>query len=190
MKSYNIYDQSKEKHFQYFAERFTYLAFQIFEDNSKNNLHDIILDYHMIMEKCESPIEKIMGSILLFMTDGYSDLCYQEAVGEGESRDFGAFFSCQQYILDKYRIDFLVRLYVNQAHIDIAIECDGHDFHEKTKQQASRDKKRDRDFAKENIIVLRFSGSDIFSRTKECIEEISDFLYSKKESLIKLAMSK
>lgn len=44
----------------------------------------------------------------------------------------------------------------------LAIECDGHDFHEKTKAQASRDKRRDRELASAGAPVVRFTGSEIF----------------------------
>jgi very-short-patch-repair endonuclease len=42
------------------------------------------------------------------------------------------------------------------------IECDGPDFHEKTKEQVSKDKERDRVFQKTGALVLRYSGSDIW----------------------------
>lgn len=43
----------------------------------------------------------------------------------------------------------------------IVIECDGHDFHEKTKEQATKDKRRDRELQKQGYSILRYSGSDI-----------------------------
>ena len=45
----------------------------------------------------------------------------------------------------------------------IAVECDGHEFHEKTKQQAARDKARDRD---------RFTGSEIWKDPGACADEV------------------
>lgn len=50
---------------------------------------------------------------------------------------------------------------VNQEPIAIAVELDGHDFHERTKQQASRDKKRDRSLLSKGWSVIRFTGSDV-----------------------------
>lgn len=54
----------------------------------------------------------------------------------------------------------------------IIIECDGHDFHEKTKQQASRDKKRDRDLTTLGYAIYRFTGSEIFKNPSRCFDEV------------------
>jgi hypothetical protein len=48
------------------------------------------------------------------------------------------------------------------AHSELVVELDGHDFHERTKEQASRDKRRDRDLSAIGVPVIRFSGSDIY----------------------------
>lgn len=44
----------------------------------------------------------------------------------------------------------------------LIVECDGHDFHERTKQQAARDKGRDRFLQSLGYPVFRFTGSEIF----------------------------
>lgn len=49
----------------------------------------------------------------------------------------------------------------SRAHVFVAIECDGHDFHEKTKEQAERDKRRDRDLQSIGWVIARFTGSEI-----------------------------
>lgn len=53
----------------------------------------------------------------------------------------------------------------------MVIECDGHDFHEKTKEQASADKARDRYLQTRGHLVFRFSGSDIWRRPILCARE-------------------
>ena len=58
----------------------------------------------------------------------------------------------------------------------IGVECDGHDFHEKTKEQAARDKKRDRDLQALGYRVLRFSGSEIYRDVNACILAIFEQL--------------
>ena len=60
--------------------------------------------------------------------------------------------------IGNYRVDFMVS-FMNEQFI---IECDGHDFHERTKEQAQRDKKRDRDLQSKGMKVFRFSGSEIW----------------------------
>ena len=56
-----------------------------------------------------------------------------------------------------YRVDFLV-VWNDRKTI---VECDGHDFHEKTKEQAAHDKKRDRELRMLGYTVLRYTGSEI-----------------------------
>lgn len=71
-----------------------------------------------------------------------------------------------------YRLDFGVVGHIGK----IAIECDGHDFHEKTKDQAARDKKRDRYLQKEGWRVLRFTGSEIYKDAHACATEVQDMM--------------
>lgn len=69
------------------------------------------------------------------------------------------------------------------AHIEVKVivECDGHDFHEKTKEHASRDKKRDRDLQAMGYNVFRYSGSDIYRNADKCAEEAIAFIRSTAE---------
>jgi very-short-patch-repair endonuclease len=62
--------------------------------------------------------------------------------------------------------------------VKLAIEIDGHDFHEKTKEQAARDKRRDREITMNDYYMLRFTGSEIYTNPVKCIKEIFDVLVS------------
>lgn len=53
----------------------------------------------------------------------------------------------------------------------VVIECDGHDFHERTKTQARRDKSRDRRLTAAGYVVLRFTGSEIWAQPFTCALE-------------------
>lgn len=71
------------------------------------------------------------------------------------------------------RVDFVVHAFrgslkkpLANRQMHLVVECDGHDFHEKTKEQAARDKKRDRDLAELGFRVLRFSGSEIYKEPR------------------------
>jgi hypothetical protein len=50
----------------------------------------------------------------------------------------------------------------------VVIECDGHDFHERTKEQARKDRRRDREIQGLGLPVLRFTGSEIFADPVGC----------------------
>jgi restriction endonuclease-like protein len=65
-----------------------------------------------------------------------------------------------------------------QLPLMIAIECDGHDWHERTKIQARRDRSRDRQLARSGWIVQRFTGSEITADAKECAHELLDLISS------------
>lgn len=71
----------------------------------------------------------------------------------------------------RYRLDFGLRLvdtHEDRPAIFVAVECDGHDFHERTREQAARDRARDRDLQSIGWIVARFTGSEIFRDPREC----------------------
>lgn len=72
-------------------------------------------------------------------------------------------------ILD-YRADFTVTM--GDMTKTLVIECDGHDFHERTKEQAARDRKRDRDMTGSGYRVIRFTGSEIWRNPWDCAFEV------------------
>lgn len=69
-----------------------------------------------------------------------------------------------------YKIDFLVEATDNSAAI--AIEIDGHQFHEKTPQQARRDRERERTIVRHGYTIFRFTGSEVFRNPRKCVEEV------------------
>lgn len=61
----------------------------------------------------------------------------------------------------KYRADFEVLEYGGETKI--LIEIDGHNFHEKTKEQVAKDKDREYDLKFEGYDVIRYSGSQVYN---------------------------
>lgn len=76
------------------------------------------------------------------------------------------------------RLDFALLSETNNYTDSVrwAIEVDGHDFHEKTKEQAQRDKQRDRLLQASDIRVLHFTGSEVFRNTEKIVVEIEHTL--------------
>jgi very-short-patch-repair endonuclease len=72
----------------------------------------------------------------------------------------------------RYRLD----LAIESESIKIAIECDGHNFHERTKEQAQHDKSRDRALVASGWRVLRFTGSEIWADPGRCAAEVHQLL--------------
>lgn len=78
-----------------------------------------------------------------------------------------------QVKIGNYRADFmLVHMHGLNGWSGIVVECDGHDFHERTKQQATRDKARDRYIQKCGFKVMRFTGSEIWKDPMKCALEV------------------
>lgn len=76
-----------------------------------------------------------------------------------------------------YHVDFLVTSKsTGELGTAIVIELDGHDFHERTKEQVERDNKRQRAITKAGMRVLRFSGREIVMKGRKCIQEVIDFI--------------
>lgn len=73
-----------------------------------------------------------------------------------------------------YRLDFALFYERNwgEEEIKIAIECDGHDFHEKTREQARRDKARDRYLQSKGWVIARYTGSEIVKDAEAIVDEI------------------
>jgi hypothetical protein len=53
----------------------------------------------------------------------------------------------------------------------VSIELDGHDFHERTPEQAERDKSKDRLLQQHGWIALRFTGREVLRDPQKCVEE-------------------
>lgn len=85
-----------------------------------------------------------------------------------------------QAMIGQFRVDFLIR---RGSMIDgsvfpgaVVVECDGHDFHERTKEQAKRDRSRDRALQQLGFTVFRFTGSEIWANPHACVAEVRKFL--------------
>jgi very-short-patch-repair endonuclease len=97
--------------------------------------------------------------------------------------DKGVIHIFQHFPVLKYKIDFLCGMKIEEYFFFLAVECDGHEFHEKTKQQVSRDKRRDRDLLLNGIPSVRFSGSDVWRDPYGCIEDVLGYFWMKVDSV-------
>lgn len=128
---------------------------------------------------CESPIEIALGAALIVadqlehpnMRSGFV-LCDAREV-ENYRQDLALLIP--QFPWEGYRIDFALRLPRYRFQY-LFIECDGHDFHERTKEQAARDRGKDRLFQTSGIPILRFTGSEIYRDAGACASEVLTFI--------------
>lgn len=125
----------------------------------------------IICEEIKSPIEQIF--ITAF------DL-YQQSKKE-------KFFLFSQAPIKikkkKYFADFLFEPdeYVNRYNTNakVVIECDGYEFHQKTKEQVQHDNEREYDLKMANYEVIRFSGTQIFNSPIKCAEDAYNYIFKR-----------
>lgn len=129
-----------------------------------------------LAERCESPIEVMLGAA--FWATGR--LTYPGSLLIAHPDFIGPHHHLivlhPQFEWGNYRSDFLV---VDRNGLRVLIECDGHDFHERTKEQAERDRSRDREAQALGYYILRFTGSEIYRDSRECIRQIIWFLHER-----------
>jgi hypothetical protein len=63
----------------------------------------------------------------------------------------------------------------------VIIEVDGHEFHEKTKEQAEHDRRRDRFMTSTNARLFRFTGSEVFRDADACALEVFEHVIELQE---------
>lgn len=134
-------------------------------------------------ELCESPIEVMLGSAIMLgalLSDGANKAGRSfYRIQSQSSLDLSAavVIVVPQYQWEGYRIDFaILSEYLDRP---VFIECDGHDFHERTKEQASRDRSKDRKIQEAGMAVLRFTGSEIYRDPGHCAVQITNVVGSR-----------
>lgn len=121
---------------------------------------------HFLSKKLEkdglSHIEVLMGVVF----DSFSKrIMYQEFRVENQVK------------VGPYTADFIISILDEKVTVPkIVFECDGHDFHERTKEQAEHDKKRDRYFQQNGYIVFRYTGREIWRDPESCATEAFEHL--------------
>ncbi|MGQ4661316.1 hypothetical protein [Lysobacter sp. F6437] len=143
---------------------------------------------------CESPIEALLARAIATLFSDFEEACMVLAPLEPCEYEFGtelpegasAFLIPQAEVSGCgkdgdwfYRVDFLLvcgrKPLFRRA---FAIECDGHDWHEKTKEQVARDKLRDRRLLLDGITPVRFSGSEIHRDAAGCTDYLRSLAHS------------
>lgn len=135
---------------------------------------------------CESPIEHQFLEALIERANarGIECACGDEMTwgfGVGAEIDSSTTLEINpQATFDRYRVDFYIWLRSDPESADsppsLIVECDGHEYHDRTKRQASRDRARDRHFHSQLYTVFRFTGDDIFNGAAACADQCLDHL--------------
>jgi hypothetical protein len=90
-------------------------------------------------------------------------------------------FISPQVEIAGWRVDFLIQVYADWSRAEqpgpmgwnkLIVECDGHEFHERTKEQAARDRDRDRQAQLLGIEIFRFTGSELWRDPLGCADQV------------------
>lgn len=83
------------------------------------------------------------------------------------------------------RVDFLIHAYDWRNEMSpkpqpgvwrrLIVECDGHNFHERTKEQAAKDRSKDRRAVLDGVDCFRFTGSELWRDPWGCAEQVTDW---------------
>jgi very-short-patch-repair endonuclease len=125
----------------------------------------------------ESPIEYAMaGALILAAREKVPYVVYgQQFIKQWWTNGTKSICFYPQARLGKHRVDLLI-IYRDSPDSSweraVIVECDGHDFHERTSEQAGKDKKRDRDLQALGYPVFRFTGSEIWKDMFGCASEV------------------
>lgn len=129
----------------------------------------LLLERVKTLSECDSPIEKILLYALMQESDSlWLGLEYrpQQVIK----------FDGKRYIAD---ILFEQDIYYTEKPYKVVIECDGHEFHEATKEQVEKRNNRDMDLKMQGYDVLHYSGSQIFKNPRKCAREITKYIILK-----------
>ncbi len=183
-------------------------------DGARRSAESINVGLECGLASCESPIERLfLAEAVTYFGASFSDLgpeyplhppyfFFREFVPERERFRFRLF---PQYLIEnteykrgaspfKYRVDFVLTTERDEARTDFmereihyryAIELDGHEFHERTKEQAQRDRERDRNLAAIGYQVLRYTGSEIYKDSYELISKLDTLLCADAREIVK-----
>jgi very-short-patch-repair endonuclease len=123
----------------------------------------------------DSPIERLF-MIAFWLVGGDAGGVIYDYPPPGYTDPDWFFVKPQAPILN-YRADFLIGLVEFPNAKGVVVECDGHDYHERTKEQAAHDRKRDREMQSAGYKVFRFTGSELHRDAFKCAEEVVNELF-------------
>jgi very-short-patch-repair endonuclease len=151
-------------------------AFKVEAARDAADAYEGTVDYYR--ERCQSPIEEaLLAGLCLFSAVCPESFCFSKkpVVWPLSSSDQEVPVKVyMQAAIGQFAADFLICIKENQ-NSDLqylVVECDGHQFHERTKEQAARDRSRDRWMVGKNIVVVRFTGSEIWADPFQIAREI------------------
>jgi hypothetical protein len=110
----------------------------------------------------------------------YSEFEFQTFVAEQQAAEDIFVLVPQLNLPDVGRVDYAI--FVPQVSTQeplLVIEIDGHDYHERTPDQASNDNRRDRALQRQGIPSFRFTATDVLRKNDDHAQEIAQIAHIK-----------
>jgi very-short-patch-repair endonuclease len=125
------------------------------------------------LARCESPLEQQLA-LAFAATAGFRMRRPAEHPWEIGRWEAAGIALLAQAPWEGYVTDFALASdgWRPKAAFPVVIEVDGHEFHERTPEQAERDRSRDRAMAAAGTMVLRFTGREINRDASACAQEV------------------
>jgi very-short-patch-repair endonuclease len=127
--------------------------------------------------KPDSELEKLFIVLFAFKFFNWSFVTYRGQPSPfcvGDTWVRGSLNIDQQVEIAGRRCDFLFTLTskISGKSRRIAVECDGHGFHERTPEQAANDRSRDRALLREGVPTLRYTFSELTKNPNESFDDL------------------
>lgn len=130
---------------------------------------ELILAFERTVRECESPLEAAFAAWWVAMGRAYRyDIwpMHQVEVSTRDARNWRL-----DLVLRPLHHEFYHPLTDHPKCPKIAVELDGHEFHERTKFQVTHRNQRDRALTAEGWQVLHVSGSEFHADPEKCIND-------------------
>lgn len=142
-----------------------------------------ITDKYMLdpIDECRSPIEKIFFVAFKIVENLRAEEIPDDYIGFHVLPQFD--IVCDKHI---YYADFMIvleNLIDPNKSYDLIVECDGHEFHERTKEQVKHDNERAYALKKHGEDILRFSGSQIYNEPIKCANDVFDYILARAKAV-------
>lgn len=127
-------------------------------------------------ESIKSPIEKIFLTafeIYCNCEDKEQLYLFPQKEIECENHKYIIDF---EFDSDDYLTKLLLKDEIVNKNFKLAIECDGYEFHQKTKEQVQHDNEREYELKMAGYEVLRFSGTQIYNNPLKCAEDTYNYI--------------
>lgn len=138
------------------------------------------MNMETLIARCSSPMEVAFLRAFRDIADEWDvstemgEDCLWVVVGNVETTIVPAFAVVAGGLA--YKLDFVVGglpcpPQVHRPSMSLAVEIDGHEWHERTKEQAARDRQRDRALLSAAIATIRFTGAEVYACAEQCARE-------------------